>query len=511
MRQTYKLQWASKDLGHETKVALGDVTGDGITNIVAGTSASHESSSLYVFRYAKNTYHQLAKKSLGNDDVCVIRAADIDRDGKDEIIIGSRKKITIYKVQGGDIVKLAESTQVEGEVVSIAVQDIDRDGRHEIVCCVKGRPKVYIFRFHRTLVFVKHVTFKQTVSYIAIGDIDGDGTFEVIVKTYGKMGGILYIFSLESGKKVDKYSHNIRHGRGVVIAEDINNDGKCEIIFDSSDKKVSIISHHRGAFKNLWDGPVLDQDPKDITVFDIDGDGKKEIIVVCLSTVYIYGWNGNRIIPEWTQTIPNGVICVAAGELNNKGLGEIVIGTVYGYIYVIEARRDRSRGKLWVGKVQAIIQDTVSIPSGKPDAERGLEAKAKFSISGVKVLRDKVIVDGEVDAKVLYVAAVPTQPVHFFQARFPFMEFIHLYGADPGMEALVFFKVEHVNVSLVSPRRLKVTILFEMIVKLVKPFYHDHHHHKPHEHYHDDHHHKHSDYYHDGHHHDNYDDYYDHW
>ena len=29
-------------------------------------------------------------------------------------------------------------------------------------------------------------------------------------------------------------------------------------------------------------------------------------------------------------------------------------------------------------KVQAIIQDTVTIPDGKPDAARGVEAKAKF-------------------------------------------------------------------------------------------------------------------------------------
>jgi hypothetical protein len=103
-----------------------------------------------------------------------------------------------------------------------------------------------------------------------------------------------------------------------------------------------------------------------------------------------------------------------------------------------------------------------------------VEAKARFSIDEVRVIFDKVIVDGEVTAKILYVAALPSQPVHFFEATFPFLEFIHLYGADPGMEALVFFKTEHINVGATGPRHIKITILFEMAVKLL-PGYHYHH------------------------------------
>jgi hypothetical protein len=223
----------------------------------------------------------------------------------------------------------------------------------------------------------------------------------------------------------------------------------------------------------MWESHDLGQDPRDTAVFDIDGDGQNELVIVGISSVQIFGRRGKTLALEWNHTIPNGVICVAAGELNQRGLGEIVIGTVYGYIYVMEARRDLQRGKLWVGKVQAIIQDTVEIPPGKPDAARGIEASARFSIDEVKVLWDKVIVGGEVTAKILYVAALPSQPVHFFEAGFPFLEFVHLYGADPGLEALVFFKVEHINVDVISPRRIKITVLFEMIVKLIKPHWDD--------------------------------------
>jgi hypothetical protein len=269
---------------------------------------------------------------------------------------------------------------------------------------------------------------------------------------------------------MEKWSGNIPDAdKDFIVVDDFDGDGRDEIIFDCTDSTVKILRFSDGIYEIMWGCPALDQDPKDVAVFDVDGDGQRELVIVCLNTVYIYGWKGRSIVLEWKQTIPNGVICVEVGELNQRGLGEICLGTVYGYIYVMEARRDMQRGKLWVGKIQAIVQDTVDIPTGKPDAERGVEARATFTVDEVKVLCDKVIVDGEVTAKILYVAALPSQPVHFFEATFPFLQFVHLYGAEPGMEALVFFKVEHINVDVVSPRRVKVTILFEMLVKLVEP------------------------------------------
>ncbi|NLZ53662.1 MAG: DUF3794 domain-containing protein, partial [Thermoanaerobacteraceae bacterium] len=272
------------------------------------------------------------------------------------------------------------------------------------------------------------------------------------------------------GKRHEKWSSHIADaGETFLRVEDFDLDGKHEIVLDCTTSKIRVLRCVGGVYQSFWDSPKHSQDVKDVAIYDIDGDGQKELIVVCLSNVYIYSWKTGKIIMEWQQTVPNGAFCITAGELNQKGYGEIVVGTIYGYIYVFEARRDRHHGKLWLGKVQAIIQDTVTIPNGKPDAARGVEAKAKFSIDEVKVIHDKVIVDGEVAAKILYVAALPTQPVHFFEARFPFLEFIHLHGATPGMQALVYFNVEHINVDVVSPRRIKITVLFEMIVKLV-PF-----------------------------------------
>jgi len=498
MRQAYQLEWASKDLGQESRVALGDVNGDGRINIIAGTTAaSGHQSNLYVFQYRGNTYHQLAKTSLENNDTHWLGCHDLDRDGIHEIIVGCTRGIHIYKMRQGKLVKIAESDELKETVTCIAVADIDKDGKYELIAVVKGKPRIYVFRFDKKLILVKTEAIKHPVFCVACGDTDGDGFPELVVKTHGRHGCTLYILSFKGGKIHEKWSSHISDASdGFLRVEDFDLDGKYEIVLDCTESRVRVLRCSGNIYQNFWDSPKHVEGVKDVAIYDIDGDGKKELIVVCLSNVYIYSWKSGTIVMEWQHTVPNGAFCVVAGELNQKGYGEIVIGTIYGYIYVFEARRDMQRGKLWVGRVQAIIQDTVTIPDGKPDAARGVEAQAKFSVDKVKVMCDKVIVDGEVTAKVLYVAAFPTQPVHFFQATIPFLEFIHLHGASPGMEALVYFNVEHISVDVVSPRRIKITILFEMLVKLV-PFFHDHHdyhdHHKHHDHYDHHDHHKHHD------------------
>jgi len=470
-RRNYQLQWSSKDLGNETIIDIGNIKGDGSPIIAAGATSERSSkgSNLYLFQHFGNSYHQISDTPIADKGIYCIKVFDIDRDGADEIIVGCGRNIYIYKYQANRLVRICESDIFPGNVISIAIGDIDRDGKLEIVISIKGSKKIFIYRYDGKLIFVKESVFDYTVCSVAIGDTDGDGRLEVVVKTRN----IIYVMEFTDGKHRKKWHTHITGSKDrFLIVKDFNKDGICEIICESRGRKIIVIGHRHGNYRTIWESEYLDEDCEDGAVYDIDGDSRNELVIICLSTCYIFGWKGEGIILEWTQTIPNGAICIVAGEFGKKGLGEIIIGTIYGYIYVVEARHNRHIDHMWVGKVQSIIQDTVEIPANKPDAERAVEANVRFSVDEVTVIKDKVIVAGDVAAKILYVANLPSQPVHFFQANFPFLTFIHLHGAKPGMGATAFFNVEHIKVMSAGPRTIKITILFEMSVKLIPCYHH---------------------------------------
>lgn len=466
MRAKYNVQWASKDLGFEARTIVGDVDGDGVNEIITIANLENVSGSIIViFKKRRNTIVEVGRIELSHDSHLVY-IFDIDRDGKKEIIVGTDNNIAVYRLEDRKIRFITESAGIGGPATSIAVGDFDKDSYVEIIVSVRN--KVYIFRWKNGLVLINSINFKGNVK-VAAGDVDNDRRIEVIIKEANDSTGTIYIFELRNNELRRITSIIIRNvAHGFLVVGDVDGDGKAEIIFNSKDDFFYILKKVDREFIFFRKDVPESKSLNEAVVYDIDNDGLNEIIAISLNSLMILEI-GNRVVKvKLLQMIPNGAISVSAGELDGMSPPEIVIGTSYGYVYLLQTVRDGMGDKLLVGRVQSIIQDTVDIPAGKPDASRIVEANAKFIVKDTRVIKDKVIVDGDVEVKVLYVANLPSQPVHFFEDVIPFLQFIHLYGAHPGMEALVHFKTEHVDAKLISPRKAKITVVFEMFVKLVK-------------------------------------------
>jgi hypothetical protein len=86
------------------------------------------------------------------------------------------------------------------------------------------------------------------------------------------------------------------------------------------------------------------------------------------------------------------------------------------------------------------VEETVCIPDRKPDIEQVLKVIAKVNITSTRIIRTpigtslegqiltgwKVIVEGEVEQKVQYVAELPDQPSHVADFIIPFSTFVVL-------------------------------------------------------------------------------------
>lgn len=119
---------------------------------------------------------------------------------------------------------------------------------------------------------------------------------------------------------------------------------------------------------------------------------------------------------------------------------------------------------------QTVVKDEVDIPAEKPNIQEIIKVDVSVEEKEVKVIEDKVIVDGTLDVKVLYVADVPEdmpqQPVHFAEGRIPFTHFVEIPGAEPDMTAIVRVVVENARGRRKNARTVTVEAVLELFAKV---------------------------------------------
>lgn len=100
-----------------------------------------------------------------------------------------------------------------------------------------------------------------------------------------------------------------------------------------------------------------------------------------------------------------------------------------------------------VGETQKSLDIHIRVPKRKPAIEQIVDVFVKKPcIADVDVINDKVIVRGQFEIKTLYVACLPSQPVHAVEARrIRFTADIPICGARCGMDADAWVSVEYVD------------------------------------------------------------------
>lgn len=89
------------------------------------------------------------------------------------------------------------------------------------------------------------------------------------------------------------------------------------------------------------------------------------------------------------------------------------------------------------GSAQRVLEINAVVPPEKPPIEQVIKMVVKnLEVTNLKVIPNKVIVTGEFDVKVMYVAQLPDQPVHAIEIEnYKFTKDIALEGITTDMDA----------------------------------------------------------------------------
>lgn len=119
---------------------------------------------------------------------------------------------------------------------------------------------------------------------------------------------------------------------------------------------------------------------------------------------------------------------------------------------------------------QKVVEFDMFVPRRKPNIEQVIDVYVKdVAVDTIDVIRDRVILRGDLDVKVMYVAALPKQPVHAFERDgVRFTRDIDVPGAHPGMDACADVTVEYVDYDFdcCDPRKVHVTIVLKFWVRV---------------------------------------------
>ena len=341
-------QWLTEPAqAQTTAVATADLDGDGKRETVAGFSDGN--TVVYSSEGAELSRHKAEKRI--NDVACVDLAGDgrlevlsasddyrlyaTDIDGKEVWAFSSEGHEITNKVAGE--LGVGRYVSSEGEFISIKIADINADGRNEILagakCFLHGNRHVYGTLWVLSLEGkqVWHAfNFGGTVDTIDCMDIDGDGKLEIVIGTGGGTYGRYTHVIDDDGKQIAGLGAGYGEKRAAFAR--LSAEGPPALVrLESLDGTVTAFGMGEGR-PQLWeyvssglttDGPLA---------ADLDGDGLDEIVIGGDSgDVYALDTAGGLL---WRSNVGAAVTKLALAE--NGGQLRIIAGTRAGALSVLD-------------------------------------------------------------------------------------------------------------------------------------------------------------------------------
>jgi FG-GAP-like repeat len=342
-------------------IAAGDLSGDARAEIVAAAPTAY-GVEVKIFNASTGTA-ETALSPYGGESVSNVAVAlgDVNGDGKTDIVLGADTPGgTEVEAVDTDGVELTQFYVLDASIVpgaSIAAGDLDGDGKAEIV--LGGGPttapwppasngpaqRVAVYKADGTEVhrFDAYPGLFQGGVRVALADVEGDSRPEMITAPGPDTAPEIGIWSqrwINGGDHGTRLAHFLAFDAsfrgGVTLATgDVNGDRRPEIVAGSGPGKTAEVHVFDGDGKSLYGFSPFGAYDGGISVAagDVDADGRAEIVVGTLSAparIRVFDGatqKGPTILPFAAGTAG---VDVAVADVNGSGHGLVVAGEASG-------------------------------------------------------------------------------------------------------------------------------------------------------------------------------------
>lgn len=219
-------------------VAAGDVNGDGIEDIVtaAGFGGGPH---IRVFNINGQVLAQFFAYDASTRGGAYLAVGDVNGDGIDEIVTGAgkgmRPEVKVFNYQGKLLDHFMAYAPSFYGGVKVALGDVNKDGKSEIItgAGAGGGPHVRIFDEHGGVIsqfFAFNQDFRGGVS-VGAGDVNGDGIADVVVGAGVGTVPTVRVFNYNGIMLNSFFAFQSDFLKGINVAvQDIDNNGLGDIL-----------------------------------------------------------------------------------------------------------------------------------------------------------------------------------------------------------------------------------------------------------------------------------------
>ncbi|CAN0879812.1 Protein DEFECTIVE IN EXINE FORMATION 1 [Linum grandiflorum] len=168
-----------------------------------------------------------------------------------------------------------------------------------------------------------------------VADLDGDGYMDILV---GTSYGLFYVLD-HRGNIREKFPLEMAEIQGGVVAADINDDGKLELVTTDTHGNVAAWTTQG---EEIWETHLKSLVSQQPSVGDVDGDGHTDVVIPTLSgNIYVLnGKDGSMVRPYPYRThgrVTSQVLLIDLSKRGEKSKGlSLVTSSFDGYLYLID-------------------------------------------------------------------------------------------------------------------------------------------------------------------------------
>ncbi|MEW6354704.1 MAG: VCBS repeat-containing protein [Planctomycetota bacterium] len=320
-----------------------------------------------------------------------LETADLNGDGRDEIFYGVGNTMIVLDAAGKELWRFAATDRVR----SCAVADLNKDGKPEVLV---GSNDEHVHVLDATGAEIR--SWKCAVELIsgqghgrypyvqalAVSDINGDGNVEVLAGTCN----CWLIAYTTDGNELWKDSGQY-HGVRRIIVADINNDQKPEIL---SANRYGGIRIYDGAGKRVW-GTTSELGDVSMALGRTKPGPLPTVVNGSSTGVLTAKRHGEKDNDFTFNNYGFGVNEVVCADVNRDGLDEALVASETGYVYCLNGRGE----EVWRAAMGSVVRDVAAGDmdgDGGPEVLCGIEDGSTHVLSGGGASRGGVSGDSPV-------------------------------------------------------------------------------------------------------------------